>query len=175
MFAVNPIKMWPYRVGKIIQKYGLDKATENEALKILDKIYTDMPELHPDAVAFLSYLRGLGLQVILFTHADAGWTDRKIDGLNLRQYFDSVEIWSNEKFKDAVAWQTVIEKIGLPKEQVLAVGDSINTDIRPAVEAGLVNVVWVDRGIGWDVYRNGELPKGVTVVKRLGEIKFSLP
>ncbi len=48
-----------------------------------------------------------------------------------------------DKIKDWVSWKNSVERINVPIERVLAIGDSLETDVLAAIAAGCRNIVWV--------------------------------
>jgi putative hydrolase of the HAD superfamily len=70
----------------------------------------------------------------LVTKGDMEEQERKVQSSKLREYFDHVEILSE---KNADAYRQLISKHGWDAGQTWMVGNSLRSDINPAIEAGL--------------------------------------
>jgi len=92
-------------------------------------------------------LKSLPQRKIMVTRGVSEVQDFKIDNVELREYFDDIEI---VKVKTPQTYTDLIEKYGLVAEETLMVGDSFRNDIKPALEAGL-KAVQIEAGIvQWD-------------------------
>ena len=80
-------------------------------------------------------------QIVLITKGDLLDQERKLAQSNLGDYFSSVEIVSD---KTAAVYQRIFARFETPR--VMMVGNSLKSDIIPAIEAG-----------GWGIYVPHEL------------------
>ena len=80
----------------------------------------------------------------------------KVERSGLKQYFTAVEVVAE---KNAHAYNDVVEKYGLIREQTWMIGNSPTSDINPALEAGL-HAVFVPHHNTWMLER-GELRSAV--------------
>lgn len=76
----------------------------------------------------------------------------KVERSGLKEYFTAIEIVAE---KHAKAYHSVVEKYGLVRESTWMIGNSPNSDINPALEAGL-HAVFVPHRNTWMLER-GEL------------------
>jgi putative hydrolase of the HAD superfamily len=76
----------------------------------------------------------------------------KFERSGLKQHFTAIEVVTE---KNAHAYNSVVEKYGLVREQTWMIGNSPNSDINPALEAGL-HAVFVPHDNTWALER-GEL------------------
>jgi len=81
----------------------------------------------------------------------------KVERSGLKNYFTAIEIVAE---KNAAVYQRVVEKYGLIRETTWMVGNSPNSDINPALEAGL-HAVFVPHRNTWLLER-GELRSAPT-------------
>jgi putative hydrolase of the HAD superfamily len=81
----------------------------------------------------------------------------KVERSGLKNYFTAIEIVAE---KNAAVYHSVVEKYGLIREATWMVGNSPNSDINPALEAGL-HAVFVPHRNTWLLER-GELRSAQT-------------
>ena len=79
-------------------------------------------------------LTKIKLKKIIVTRGDFDIQDYKVDSTRLHNFVDAVEI---VRLKSAQTYTDLINKFNLIPEETAMVGDSINNDIIPALEAGL--------------------------------------
>jgi putative hydrolase of the HAD superfamily len=78
----------------------------------------------------------------------------KVERSGLKDYFTAIEIVAE---KNAETYHAVVEKYGLLRENTWMIGNSPNSDINPALEAGL-RAVFVPHRNTWMLER-GDLPR----------------
>lgn len=83
--------------------------------------------------------------LILITKGDLFDQERKLAQSGLGDYFDAVEVVSN---KDCSTYSTLFQRHGALLEESLMVGNSLKSDIIPALEAGAFGV-YVPYDITW--------------------------
>ena len=116
------------KVGSHVIKEILDTGRDmlSHPIELLDHVQSTISELAPS------------FQLLLITKGDLLDQERKLAQSGLGDYFDGVEIVSNktsEIYRDAFA------KAGAQADQSMMVGNSMKSDILPAIAAG-----------GWGVY-----------------------
>jgi FMN phosphatase YigB (HAD superfamily) len=118
-------------------------------------------DLHADALPCLAALRARGLRLGAAGNMYAWHEDF------LRAHVDFVgssERWGVEK-PDPAFFAHVVEKAGVPAEEIVYVGDRVDKDVLPALAAG-IGAVRIRRGEHADV----ESPEGVTTIASLAEL-----
>ncbi len=99
-----------------------------------------------ETVEVLEKLKKEGYKLALVSNTDCFTTDEVLDKYNLRKYFDEVIL----SYKVGMLktnpnmYLLVLEKLILDKSDALVVGDSLETDINGAKDAG-IKAVLVDR------------------------------
>jgi putative hydrolase of the HAD superfamily len=95
-------------------------------------------------------LRAQGMRLALLTKGDPEIQARRIQNSGLRDFFEVVEIVPE---KSASVIRSVVDRLGVEVESALMVGNSVQSDLIPAIEAGL-QVVWVNAHV-WEYERRG--------------------
>jgi FMN phosphatase YigB (HAD superfamily) len=122
-------------------------------------------DLHADALPCLSALRERGLRLGAAGNMHA-WHE---DFLRARvDFVGSSERWGVEK-PDPGFFAHVVEEAGVPAGEIVYVGDRVDKDVLPALEAG-IGAVRIRRGAHADV----ESPEGVTTIASLDELPEAL-
>ncbi|MFC0279201.1 HAD family hydrolase [Falsigemmobacter intermedius] len=94
-------------------------------------------------------------RLLLITKGDLMHQERKLAASGLRGLFDGVEILSE---KDSTAYGRIFARHGTAPEQALMVGNSMKSDVLPALEAGAWGV-FVPHGTPWAL-EHAEAPEG---------------
>jgi putative hydrolase of the HAD superfamily len=102
------------------------------------------PELVDDARSVLERLR-MNYELHLYTAGDEVVQRRKIEVLGIVRYFSSITI-ADRKSVDGL--QTILQQQNLTPSTTWAVGNSLRSDISPALALGLP-CVWVE-GAAWE-------------------------
>ena len=108
----------------------------------------DSWELYGDARETLEDLKGRGLILVMISNFDSRVLEI-ISGLGVADYFDSVFISSSAGFAKPAAgiFHLALERYGIAPHEAMHVGDSPETDVEGALNAG-VPAVLLDRGGG---------------------------
>ena len=85
---------------------------------------------------------------MLHSKGDPGVQQRRIDQSGLGQYFERIDIVPVKSSKTLAG---LVEYLGVPREHVLSVGNSIRSDVLPSLEAG-VHSVWIPAYV-WEYER----------------------
>jgi putative hydrolase of the HAD superfamily len=107
--------------------------------------------------------------LVLITKGDLFDQERKLAQSGLGDYFDAVEIVSD---KTAVTYRRIFAKIGGGPERAMMVGNSLKSDIVPAIAAGSYGV-FVPHALTW-VLEHVEEPTDAPrfrKIEHLGELK----
>lgn len=130
------------------QKYckGI-KANEVEQVRNIGRsVFETEVEPFPYMYDVLNQLQGDGHQLYLFTGGDVKNQTRKISQLGLEHYFeDRVYI---SQHKNSKSLQKVINKIPAKRDSIWMIGNSLKTDIKPAIELG-INAIHIPSDIEW--------------------------
>lgn len=99
-----------------------------------------------ETVEVLERLKKEGYKIALISDTDCFTTDEVLDKYGLRKYFDEVVLSYkvNMLKTDPKMYGLVLEKLKLDKSDAVVVGDSLETDINGAKDAG-IKAVLVDR------------------------------
>lgn len=130
------------------QKYGKGiKASEIEHVrKIGRSVFETEVEPFPCMYDVLNQLQEDGHQLYLFTGGDVKNQTRKIRQLGLEHYFEDRVFISQHK--NSKALQKVINKIPANKSSIWMIGNSLKTDIKPAIELG-INAIHIPSEMEW--------------------------
>lgn len=134
-------------------------------------VFATNAEVHPAASDVLSTLSDKGVVLALLTKGDYDVQMGRIDASGLAGFFDVISV-VEEKTSDVVG-ATVGEMFLLP-QSVCSVGNSVRSDILPAVEAGLFPIL-LDAHV-WEYEREHDhlAPEGLTVIGDLGDLLETL-
>ncbi|UIJ71963.1 HAD family hydrolase [Aurantimonas sp. HBX-1] len=147
-----------------------DRAGPETIRQILDagrEMMAHPVETLPDAEPTLAGLAGQ-YRLVLVTKGDLFDQERKLAASGLGDYFDAVEIVSD---KNAATYRRVFARHGDGPERAMMIGNSLKSDVLPAIAAGSVGV-HVPHALTWAV-EHAEPPVGEKLfrqVDRLGEI-----
>jgi putative hydrolase of the HAD superfamily len=123
-----------------------------------------MPHVHETLEALTgNYL------LVLITKGDLFDQERKLAQSGLGDFFDAVEIVSD---KTAVTYRRVFSKVGDGPERAMMVGNSLKSDIVPAIAAGSYGV-FVPHALTW-VLEHIEEPTDAPrfrKIEHLGELR----
>lgn len=130
------------------QKYGKGiKANEIEEVRNIGRsVFETEVEPFPYMYDALNKLQKDGHQLYLFTGGDEKNQSRKIIQLGLEAYFEDRVFISAHKNNKAL--QKVLNKIPANKESIWMIGNSLKTDIKPAIELG-INAIHIPSEIEW--------------------------
>jgi len=104
-----------------------------------------LAQVYPETVEALKMLKEKGLKVAITSNAPNGAVEPVIERFDLDEYLDGVFISANEgKLKTTGLFDVALEQLGLEKDDVVVVGDSMETDIKGAKAAGL-RAILIDR------------------------------
>lgn len=107
-----------------------------------------MPEhwvLMPGVVPALEAIQFLGVKLVVLSNGDSRWKKALTDK-NLMRFFDRVFVSAETGFAkpSEAAFDNLCRTMGIPRGELLHVGDTFGEDIAPAVKFG-ANAVWVTK------------------------------
>lgn len=106
------------------------------------------PELVTGVREVLTSLRAQGVRLALLTKGDLSVQRRRIDRSGLQPSFDLVRIVSEKSPNDIRA---TVAALDVPPERAWMVGNSVRSDVLPALEAG-IRAIWI-RAHVWEYER----------------------
>ena len=138
-------------VRSALEQLGRDD--DGLAVEIADR-YSSLRDVRvavlPGALETLEWFRAQGCRLALLTNGAGPAQRRKIDRFGLEPFFDAVLIEGELGFgkPDARVFEEALSACDVLEHQAWMVGDSLHSDIVPAVRLG-IHTVWVDvRGGG---------------------------
>lgn len=141
--------------------------TIGQILEIGRELLRHPVETLPHVAAVLEALRGEYL-LVLITKGDLFDQERKLAQSGLGDFFDAVEIVSD---KNATTYRRIFSKLADGPERAMMVGNSLKSDIVPAIAAGAYGV-FVPHALTW-VFEHVEAPSAAPrfrQIEHLGEL-----
>jgi FMN phosphatase YigB (HAD superfamily) len=159
-------------VDEVAAIVGTDGGDQVERAKAeMRKIYEEIvPELLPGAVEGIELALAIDLKVAVFSHSEIDWMGRKIMGSGIEEMFEWFAYTSSKGNKGSEEWKEAIKQWGYQPSQVMVWGNSLGSDIWPAIEAGVpaTQVFYVLSTV--EHGNDGEIPKGVRMVRSLIDV-----
>lgn len=137
---------------------------------VFESIYTTVPEVKPGVRKTLGLLRQVDIGVVVVTHANENWANFKAESTGLIKDLEAIEVIDEKNYKNKYEWLGAIERNNETPSTAMIVGDSKISDIDPAKELGVNNIVWVNESESWSLYRDGKLPDGVQTIHGMDEL-----
>jgi len=118
----------------------------------LEYFYSHSPEPYFKTKEVIETIHSLDIPIIVHSHAQSDWTEIKIQRLKEDIGFALPYLATDiNGQKDFESWKKAVALIGIDISKMLIVGDNLQSDIIPALEAGCKYVVWLN-------HFNRELP-----------------
>ena len=135
--------------------------------RLARSVFERDPPLVPDARDTLSRLRSQGVRLALLTKGDPEVQWRRIERSGLKDFFDVIHVVAD---KTPQAVRTVVAALGSDPQSTWMVGNSVRSDVLPALAAGL-RAIWVDAHV-WEHERSHEpvIDERVITATHLGEV-----
>lgn len=108
-------------------------------------VFRQDPPLVPNARETLLDLRGRGIKLGLLTKGDRDLQLRRVEHSGLKDLFDVVHVVAD---KPPAAFRDMVGALGCAPQESWSVGNSVRSDILPAIAAGL-RAVWIDAHV-WE-------------------------
>lgn len=141
-----------------------DEALEADAERIGRATHSRTPVLDPDATSVLTRL-STAYDLVLYTMGDPEIQHRRIAALGLRPLVHRVVVPTR---KTAGELRRTVTSLRLDPASTWVVGNSLRSDIEPALAAGL-RAVWLVRDT-WAYDHAPDPPSGIPVIHTLGEL-----
>lgn len=94
--------------------------------------------IYPDTIETLKALKEKKIKVALISNAPADNVEQVLERFGMKEFFDGIFIsYEQGKLKTEGLFDVALKKLKLKKEDVISVGDSIETDIKGAESAGI--------------------------------------
>jgi putative hydrolase of the HAD superfamily len=124
-------------------------------------VFTTIADVKPGVTEAIDML-GQGFPLYIVTAGDKDVQEFRLRHLPFRGKISDVFIVDH---KDKSTYETVVKQLGLKPSEAIMIGDSLKSDIFPAVEAGL-QAVWIETN-------NSKLHEGMEGFPDKGAYKFS--
>ncbi len=130
------------------EKFGrkMKGAEIDQVEKIGQSVFQRKVKPFPYMYEILDTLQAEGHQLSLFTGGDKINQYRKVTQLGLTDYFEE-RIFIFE-YKNTATLQQLLNKINADKKNTWMIGNSLKTDIKPAIELG-INAIHIPAEIEW--------------------------
>ncbi|WP_420405243.1 HAD family hydrolase [Nisaea sp.] len=153
---------------------AIEVTEERVPAHVIEKILAAGREMHAHPVETLPHVRETlellapAYRLILITKGDLFDQERKLAASGLGELFDGIEIVSD---KTRATYERVFADYGDGPERAMMIGNSLKSDVVPAIEAGSWGV-YVPHELSWDLEHADE-PAGTDrfrQVAHLGEV-----
>lgn len=138
---------------------------------MVEEFYKAVPKLFPGTLPVLEMLDSRGIAIAAHSHAQADWTERKIEYIKnrfldeyLREIILPFHSTPLESKKDSLGWAEAIKIFGFNPATTLVVGDNLRDDILAAQEVGIEHVLLVNGKYS----ENTESEKGIPRINDIG-------
>jgi putative hydrolase of the HAD superfamily len=112
--------------------------TEQRISRIATAVVRNKTRPMPRAREVLAALHGR-CRLVLLTKGEYALQERRVAESSFNDFFDRVTIVEH---KDRATFLRLAEELEVDEQRTWSVGDSLRSDIRPALEAGL-NAIWI--------------------------------
>ena len=126
-----------------------DGAVSEQIRRVAQSVFHADAPVVAGAKATLLLLRARGVRLALLTKGDPDVQGRRLDRSGLRDLFDAVFIVSD---KSPQVIREVVASLGTDVRSAWMVGNSVRSDVLPALAAGL-RTVWIDAHV-WEYERS---------------------
>lgn len=103
--------------------------------KQISAIYRSVPKPFEKSVETVSLFKEAGFCISILTNSDPEWAEVKVKENHFK--IDNIFVVPSTEFKNKWWWEKAIIDVGDNPRNVIAVGDSWNSDISPAIQAGV--------------------------------------
>jgi len=127
-----------YRHFARLDRQPVRKSVDRQITAIRNKVFEDQPKLAPFASSILGSLAS-GNRLVLLTKGTRAVQLRRISTSGLRHFFEKVFV---VKQKNNATFKQVLHALQTAPSNAWSVGDSLRSDINPALSHGL-NAIWI--------------------------------
>ena len=151
--------------GKYHKNWDIE--IEAKIRNIGESVFKFPPTLYEDTIETLKVLSE-HFFLVLFTNGDKEIQKKKVDSLGkeFKSYFEKIYI---VKMKNEKEYEKILNELGVPIQNVWVIGNSIKSDINPALKLGLKTVL-IPRGT-WKYEEDVPVSNKIIVVSSLTEAK----
>lgn len=134
-----------------------------------ERVFRTVADVKPGTTTALETLAKIAPLHIVTGGADHVQQFR-IDNLPFKDKFNTFTIIAK---KDVDVYHDVAKKLGLKPSEIIMIGDSLKSDVLPAVEAGM-RAVWIEALNAPHEIKQADLPKGAYKFNSLAELATHL-
>jgi FMN phosphatase YigB (HAD superfamily) len=116
-----------------------------EVLNAARSVFRALAPHRAGAEPLLDWLATRGVRIALLTKGDPEVQEGRIAGSGLAHFFDVVSIVPS---KSAAEFSHTASELGLRPNEIISVGNSVASDVRPSLEAGIY-ALWLPAYV-WD-------------------------
>jgi len=144
--------------------HPVDPAVLRQVYRIGNSVFRRKPVLMDGAQQVLKRL-GKKYRLYLYTGGDPHIQQKKLEYLNLAEYFEAVYV---RERKNGAELQSIIHEQGLDVDKTWVIGNSLRSDINPALELGL-KCIWVKSSF-WEYDIEPPIAPNISQVDSLWEL-----
>ncbi len=138
-----------------------------EVLDAARSVFGALAPLRDDAANVLAELRRRGSHLALLTKGARSVQERRLADSGLANFFDVVSIVER---KTPAAFASVVSQLGLAVTEVVSVGNSVQSDIRPSLDAG-VDAIWLPAYVWeYEERHDREAERSLRKIAQLGDL-----
>ncbi len=117
--------------------------------KHLEGFYENTPEIFPEAIDLFHFFYHYPNMKFFAANTLAGedWTKVKIEYMEQKCDIPHIPYYTTD-IEHPKDWEKPVSdaiKKGVALEEILVIGDSLNSDILPSIEQGVEHLIWIDR------------------------------
>ena len=158
---------------QLCENHGLrqDAAVSALVRSAARSVFERDPELVTGVQEVLQLLRTRGARLALLTKGDYSVQRRRVERSGLQKFFDLIRIVSD---KSVGEMQSVVAELGIPIDNMWMVGNSVRSDVLPALEAG-IRAIWI-RAHVWEYERAHDhlVDDRVVVVSEMSDVPLAV-
>jgi len=128
-----------YRAFCVDNRVAIDNSIARRARYIGGKVFRASPRILDEVVDTLSELRARKIRLLLATKGERDVQERRVEQSGLRYLFDRVFIFGH---KGREEFEHILLEEDIDASKGWSVGNSIKSDINPALTVGL-NAIWI--------------------------------
>lgn len=150
---------------------AIEVTEERVPAHVIEKILAAGREMHAHPVETLPHVRETleklapSYRMVLITKGDLFDQERKLAASGLGELFDGIEIVSD---KTKATYERVFADYGDGPERAMMIGNSLKSDVVPAIEAGSWGV-YVPHELSWDLEHADE-PAGADRFRQVADL-----
>jgi FMN phosphatase YigB (HAD superfamily) len=155
------------------RKYLKDEIIGNN----LDDFYDVVPDLYERSIPLLRDLVHNNINVAFHSHAQYDWTKKKVSCIKEELKVNYLPFLATDisKEKDKESWFQSFSLVGGYVSSIMVVGDGVEFDLLPAMDAGCKYTVWLNRKGRpipdiLNVYKDNG--KYIYMIRDIGELRY---